>query len=185
MRREFNIEQFRHGCDRRLNRDAARTLDVEPTKPPEQRIVGSNASRGYGKRLWRKEPMKLHLRVCKPSRSDRLHNGRLAVKTFRRVNGDCQVHLVDAHIIGLRRSVTLDCKRCIAFIADRERDICRRIAQNRPIGERDPIEVGNVERLRFDQQPLQSFTCFFHDANTFLDVTNSTVCADQSLNAKF
>ena len=129
--------------------------------------------------------MQLKFCIRKTPCSDCLHDRRLMVKTSRRLDRDCQVHLVHAHIIGLRCSVTLDRKRCIAVIVNCEHNVCRCIAQYRSICQRDFIEISNIECLRFDQQPFEAFACLFHGANTFLDVTNSTVFADQSLNAKF
>ena len=129
--------------------------------------------------------MQLYLSVCKASRRNALHDGRLTVKALRRIHSYREVHFIDADIIGLRGAVALNRKRCIAVVTDRERDVCRGVAQYRSIRERNLVEIGDVERLRFNQQSFQPLTCFFHEANTFLDVANSTDRADQSLKAKF
>nr|DAX80553.1 MAG TPA: hypothetical protein [Bacteriophage sp.] len=182
---EFDIEELRHRCNGRLDRNTTCTLDVESAKPPKQRIICINTPRKHRERLRGKEAMQLKFCICKTSCGNRLHDRRLMVKASRGFDRDCQVHLVHAYIIGLCRSVTFDRKRRITVIANRECNICRGIAQHRSICQRDFIEISNIECLRFDQQPFEAFACLFHGANTFLDVTNSTVFADQSLNAKF
>ena len=67
--------------------------------------------------------MQLYLSVCKASCRNALHDGRFTVKALRRIHSDRQVHFVDGDIIGLRRTVTLNRKRRIAVVSDREHDV--------------------------------------------------------------